>query len=98
MFRRLRTDDLSATIFLDGRPVQCRPGDSVAAALLAAGVDRFRTTPVSGADRMPYCMIGNCFDCLVEIDGQADRQACLVPTADGMQVRSQLGSGRFDIV
>ncbi|MET2832100.1 (2Fe-2S)-binding protein [Mesorhizobium shangrilense] len=95
MFRRLWADDLSATIFLDGRPVLCRPGDSVAAALLAAGVERFRTTPVSGADRMPYCMIGNCFDCLMEIDGQADRQACLVTVAEGMQVCSQFGTGSF---
>jgi len=98
MFRRLQTDDLSVTIFFDGRPVQCRSGDNVAAALLAAGVERLRTTPVSGADRMPYCMIGICFDCLMEIDGQADLQTCLVPAADGMRVRSQLGTGRFDIV
>lgn len=98
MFRRLWTDDLSTTIFFDGQAVRCRPGDSVAAALLAAGVERFRTTPVSGADRMPYCMIGNCFDCLVDIDGQPDRQACLVPVADGMEVRSQPGTGRFDAI
>ncbi|MDW6022641.1 (2Fe-2S)-binding protein [Mesorhizobium sp. BAC0120] len=98
MFRRLWTDDLPTTIFFDGRAVRCRPGDSVAAALLAAGVERFRTTPVSGAARIPYCMIGNCFDCLVEIDGQADRQACLVPVAEGMQVRSQSGTGRFDTI
>ncbi|TGV75218.1 (2Fe-2S)-binding protein, partial [Mesorhizobium sp. M2D.F.Ca.ET.145.01.1.1] len=68
MFRRLRTDDLSTTILFDGRAIQCRADDSVAAALLAAGIERFRTTPASGADRMPHCMIGNCFDCLVEID------------------------------
>ncbi|TPM93415.1 (2Fe-2S)-binding protein [Mesorhizobium sp. B2-3-3] len=98
MFRRLRTDDLTTTIFFDGRPLRCRPGDSIAAALLAAGVERFRTTPVSGTDRMPHCMIGNCFDCLVEIDGQADQQACLVSVREGSQVRSQLGTGKFDAI
>lgn len=98
MFRRLRADDLSTTIFFDGREVRCHSGDSIAAALLAAGVGRFRTTPVRGADRMPFCMIGNCFDCLVEIDGQPDRQACLVPVVEGMQVRLQSGTGRFDII
>lgn len=96
MFRRLQPDGLSATIHFDGRPIACRAGESVAAALLAAGVTRFRKTPVQGTDRMPYCMIGVCFDCLVEVDGQPDRQACLVPVADGMSVCSQEGVGSFD--
>lgn len=97
MFRRLQPDDLSATIYFDGRAIRCRSGESVAAALLSAGIARFRSTPVLGADRMPHCMIGVCFDCLLEIDGQADRQACLVPVVDGMDVRSQEGAGRYDI-
>jgi predicted molibdopterin-dependent oxidoreductase YjgC len=97
MFRRLQPDDLSATIYFDERPIRCRSDESVAAALLAAGIERFRSTPVRSSDRMPYCMIGVCFDCLVEIDGQADRQACLVPVVDGMKVRSQEGTGRFEV-
>ncbi|MCP8895062.1 (2Fe-2S)-binding protein [Shinella daejeonensis] len=97
MFRRLQPDDLSATIYFDGRAIRCRSGESVAAALLSAGIARFRSTPVLGAGRMPHCMIGVCFDCLLEIDGQADRQACLVPVVDGMDVRSQEGAGRYDI-
>ena len=41
----------------------------MSAAMLAAGVGRTRTTPVSGAPRLPYCMMGVCFDCLVTVDG-----------------------------
>jgi NADH dehydrogenase/NADH:ubiquinone oxidoreductase subunit G len=37
-------------------------------------------------------MIGNCFDCLVEIDGETNLQACLVNVRDGMRIRSQSGS------
>lgn len=66
-------------------------GESVATALLAAGVAEFRLSAVSHAPRAPYCMIGNCFEYLIEVDGQADRQACLVSVADGMRVRRQLG-------
>lgn len=65
---------------------------SVAAAMLTNGVTTFRTTPVSGASRAPYCMMGACFECLVEIDGTANRQSCLVMVRQGMQVRSQLGA------
>jgi NADH dehydrogenase/NADH:ubiquinone oxidoreductase subunit G len=31
-------------------------------------------------------MIGNCYDCLVEIDGMPYRQACLTIVADGMRI------------
>jgi predicted molibdopterin-dependent oxidoreductase YjgC len=36
-------------------------------------------------------MIGNCFDCLVEIDGVPNRQGCLVQVRDGMRLRRQQG-------
>lgn len=83
-------------LFFDGRGLQAPAGCSVAAALLANGVSTFRTTPVSGAPRAPYCMMGACFDCLVEIDGQPNRQSCLVAVAEGMQVKTQAGLRSFN--
>ena len=76
----------------DGRRLAVLGQRSVAAALLAAGVSRFRSTPVSGAPRAPYCMMGVCFECLLEIDGVANAQACLVPVRPGMKIRSQEGA------
>lgn len=91
MFKRLADSGKSVALTVDGRPVECRTGDTVAAALLAAGVDHCRTTPVSGAPRAPYCLMGVCFDCLVTIDGVGSRQACLVPVRKGMAVETQSG-------
>jgi predicted molibdopterin-dependent oxidoreductase YjgC len=82
----------SVTIHFDGTPIAARAGDSVAAALLAAGVLATRTTAVSDAPRGPYCMMGVCFDCLMVIDGVASRQACLTPVREGMRVERQLGA------
>jgi D-hydroxyproline dehydrogenase subunit gamma len=70
----------------DGREIEAREGDSVAAALVAAGVGPIRSSVVSGEPRAPYCMMGVCFECLVEIDGLANRQACMVVVQPGMQV------------
>lgn len=56
-----------------------------------AGIPHFHTTPISGSGRLPYCMIGHCFDCLMEIDG-ASRQACLSPVRHGMKIRTQTGA------
>ena len=92
MFRRLpEAAGEVVRLSVDGRPIEARAGDSVAAALLAAGVQTCRTTPVSGAPRAPFCMMGVCFDCLVTIDGVGNRQGCLVQVAEGMQVAVQRG-------
>lgn len=73
------------SIEVDGRAVEARAGESVAVAMLAAGVLRFRTAPASGAPRAPFCMMGACYECLVEIDGRR-QQACMTPVAAGQRV------------
>ena len=80
----------------EGTEVVAAPGDSVAAALLAAGVTSTRETPVSGAPRAPFCMMGTCFECLVEIDGEENVQACMTLIRDGMTVRRQRGARQFE--
>lgn len=70
----------------DGMSFDLPEGANLAAALLAAGVDRLRYTPVSGAPRGPFCMMGACFDCLVKIDGVV-RQACMIEVAEGMEIK-----------
>jgi predicted molibdopterin-dependent oxidoreductase YjgC len=93
--QRLSADTRTEIRFqFEGRTLPARQGDSVAAALLAADEWAFRTTTVSGAPRGPYCMMGVCFDCLVEIDGVANRQACMIEVREGMQVKRQAGAAR----
>ncbi len=90
MFRRLYELEDGLTVTIDGAPVRAAAGDSVATVLLLEG-GAYRLTAVKGEARAPYCMIGNCFDCLVEIDGVANRQGCLVEVRDGMAIRRQRG-------
>jgi predicted molibdopterin-dependent oxidoreductase YjgC len=90
MFRRL--PDIDATMLdvtVDGKAAKARAGDTVAAALLAAGVEANRVSDVSGAPRAPYCMMGVCFECLVTVDGVGNRQGCLVPVRAGMRIETQ---------
>ncbi len=86
MFRRLPEREASVTIEVDGRPVAAAPGDSVAAAMFAAGISAFRDAPVDGGPRGPWCAMGVCFECLVEIDGEPNRQACMTPVREGLRV------------
>ena len=71
-------------------------GASAAAAVLAAGFDSIRETPVDRHERAPYCMMGVCFDCLAEIDGVTNCQSCMIEVRPGMQISRQLGARMID--
>lgn len=95
-FRRLPCrEEPSVQLWIDEQLVQARAGDTVAAAVLLAGLDATRSTPVSDSPRAPYCLMGVCFDCLMEIDGVPNRQACMVMVREGMRVRRQQGARRL---
>jgi predicted molibdopterin-dependent oxidoreductase YjgC len=92
MFRKLHDPGPAAvTVFIDGRPVSAEAGESVAAVLLRQSESWNRTAPVSQSPRAPYCMMGVCFECLVDVDGQGSVQGCLTPVRDGMRVTRQQG-------
>ena len=62
-------------------------GETIAAALSAAGITTFRRTP-SGAPRGVFCGMGACFDCVVTVNGRIGQRACLTQVAEGMHVAS----------
>ncbi|MFI1769048.1 (2Fe-2S)-binding protein [Streptomyces sp. NPDC020800] len=81
----------------DGRPVPALPGQSIAAALWAAGVLSWRTTRRTGRSRGVFCGMGVCFDCLVTVNGRPNQRACLVTVRDGDVVTTQEGHGHGDL-
>ena len=78
----------------EDRKIAVPVGAAAAAAVLAAGLDSIRET-AGGSGRMPYCMIGVCFDCLAEIDDVPNRQSCMVEVRDGMRICRQIGARRI---
>ncbi|WP_439498531.1 (2Fe-2S)-binding protein [Bosea sp. (in: a-proteobacteria)] len=92
MFRKLHDPGPEAvTVYIDGVPAAAEAGETLAAVLLRQSEIWARTTPVSGAKRAPYCMMGVCFECLAEVDGVASVQTCLTPVKAGMRVERQRG-------
>ena len=83
------------TFSLDGRQVAARPGQSLAAALAAAGILGLRETP-GGRRRGIFCGMGVCQDCLVEVDGVPNRRACMERARPGLTVRRQQGLPELD--
>jgi D-hydroxyproline dehydrogenase subunit alpha len=75
-------------IRFNGQDIRALSGETVAAALSAAGIVTFRRTP-SGAPRGLHCGMGACFDCLLTIDGRIGQRACMTKAADGMELSSE---------
>ncbi|MEI7745111.1 MAG: (2Fe-2S)-binding protein [Chloroflexota bacterium] len=86
----------AVTFTFDGRELTAAPGQSIAAALLAAGIRSWRTTRVEGRPRGLFCGIGVCFDCLVTVNGTPSRRACLTEVHEGDRVEHQEGAGHAD--
>ena len=76
------------TFQFDGSPIAALEGETIAAALSAAGIVAFRRTP-SGAPRGLHCGMGACFDCVVTVDGRIGQRACMTKVADGMVVTGE---------
>jgi predicted molibdopterin-dependent oxidoreductase YjgC len=92
LFQRLQQASHTVRISFEGRPLTVSADVSVAAALLAHDVGHTRESPVNGRPGAPYCMMGVCFECLVEIEGRPNCQGCLIGVLEGMHVRRQRGA------
>lgn len=94
MLKRLheKSERQKVTIDFEGVQINVLVGETVAAAVLAAETDYTRTSVISGVHRAPYCQMGICFECLMEIDGVPNRQACMIEVREGMKVSRQYGA------
>ena len=84
-------------ITVDGEAVPAYEGESVAAALLAAGRRFTRWTPRAGEPRGYFCGMGVCHDCLVTVDGLPNVRACMTTVREGQQVDTQRGLGEWKV-
>lgn len=76
----------------DGARIVAFPGETIAGALLAAGVTTLRETFETGAPRGVFCGMGVCFDCLVSVEGQGTLRACMTSAEPGLVVARMGGA------
>jgi NADH dehydrogenase/NADH:ubiquinone oxidoreductase subunit G len=78
---------MTQTIEWNGRPIPFVNGQTVAQALISAGIVSYGTSS-SGQAFSVFCGIGLCQSCLVEVEGDAPREACLLPCFEGLILRA----------
>ena len=67
MFKRETVTKTTVEITLDGQSAAVPAEVNVAAALLAIGKITARISPASKKPCAPHCLMGVCFECLIEI-------------------------------
>lgn len=78
----------AVTFSFDGETLRGIDGETIAAALAGAGRAAFGRRR-DGAPRGPFCGMGVCQECLVVVDGEQGRRACMTALAAGMRIESQ---------
>lgn len=81
------TSTKSLKVSVNGADVFVSSGTTVAAAVMSAGITKFRRSVV-GEARSALCGMGICFECRVTIDGAAHARSCQIVCEDGMIVRT----------
>ncbi len=77
------------TFTFEGRTIQARPGQSIAAALYAAGVRTFTRSFKYHRPRGLLCVSGDCPNCLMHVDGRPNVRTCVEPARQGQIVTHQ---------
>ena len=83
------------SVDVDGQAIAARDGQTIAAALMAAGRRVFRHTS-TGQPRGLYCGMGVCFECAVTVDGVAGQRACVTRVRPGMRIHLSAGREQAD--
>lgn len=78
-------------VTVDGRTILAREGETIAAALLAAGIQVNRYTLKRGEPRGLFCGIGQCTDCAMVVNGVPNVRTCVTPVAEDMAIETQHG-------
>lgn len=73
------------SLHVGGIALRAYAGETVAAAMIAAGMRSFRRS-ASGKPRGLYCGMGVCYECLLNIDGRLNVRACMTYATDGMTI------------
>ena len=73
-------------VYVNGRETYAWRGETVLAALLAAGYRVLRRDK-NGHPRGAFCGMGVCYDCLVSINGIRNQRSCMIEVEEGMEIR-----------
>ena len=85
------------TFTFEGQELKGYEGDTIAAALHAAGVRSLHETEKKHRHRGLFCAIGNCSSCLMKVNGIPNVRVCVEPLREGITVERQIGNAKPNV-
>ncbi|WP_048146532.1 FAD-dependent oxidoreductase [Pyrococcus abyssi] len=74
------------TIYYKGKPIEAYEGETIAAALHAAGIKVLNYSRIKKRPRGLFCAIGKCSSCLMTVNGIPNVRTCITLVEDGMRI------------
>lgn len=74
------------TLSVNGKPVPAYRGETLLAALIAAGYKGLKKSPLKKSPRGALCGMGVCFECMVSVNGEPNIRSCMTEVEDQMKV------------
>ena len=81
------------SFLFNGQETEAYTGETIAAALHAAGIKELAKSVNMHRPRGLFCAIGNCSSCLMVVDGHPNIRVCVTKVRQGMKVETQQGKG-----
>ena len=76
----------TVTVFVNGKEIRAYEGETVLAALHAAGYRILNRSKDIREGRGPLCGMGVCYGCLVSINGIQNQRSCMVEVEEEMEI------------
>ncbi|HKL12293.1 MAG TPA: (2Fe-2S)-binding protein [Halanaerobiales bacterium] len=81
------------TFTYNGKKIKAYEGETIAAALYAAGIRVLKISSKYERPRGLFCAIGNCSSCHMVVDGTPNVKTCITKVQEGMVVKEEVGKG-----
>ena len=85
------------TFTFEGQKLKGYEGETIAAALHAAGIRSLHETEKKHLHRGLFCAIGNCSSCLMKVNGIPNVRVCVEPLREGITVERQIGNVKPEV-
>lgn len=85
--------DKQISFTYNGKKIKAYEGETIAAALYAAGIRVLKASSKYERPRGLFCAIGNCSSCHMVVDGVPNVKTCITKVKQGMVVQEEVGKG-----
>ena len=75
-------------VSVNGNEILAYKGETLLAALTAAGYKGLKKSPVKKEPRGGLCGMGVCFECIVTVNGIPNTRSCMIEVEDNMKVET----------